>query len=133
MMRKLLLIENDPLMELVLETVLGSAGYEVVTTVPEHGVATALAWNPDIVTVDCDDCWGFELGWHIGHEVREASPTVVMLMLSSHAKAVAEVGQTARGQVFNAGLPKPFSIAYLLDTVAACCVVRPRFGVANGT
>jgi DNA-binding response OmpR family regulator len=116
---KLLILEDDPLMQTLLVMVFQHAGYEVLTAMADEVIPSALD-QPAILVVGCDGRGTFEIGWRVAEQLRRQLPAATMIMLSTSAAAVGEVGQTARGCLFDAGLRKPFSVPELLACVATC-------------
>ena len=124
-MTRLLVLEDDPQMQTLLVMLFEDATYEVMTAMPDDALLAALA-HPEIVVVGCDGTGTFEPGWQVAELLRRQLPAATMIMLSTNAGAVHEVGQTARGRLFNSGMRKPFFVSDLLACVAACHTTQPQ-------
>lgn len=118
-MTRLLVLEDDPQMQTLLVMLFEDAAYEVMTAMPDDALLAALA-HPEIVVVGCDGTGTFEPGWQVAELLRRQLPEATMIMLSTNAVAIHEVGHTARGRLFDGGMRKPFFISDLLACVAAC-------------
>ena len=131
-MTRLLVLEDDPQMQTLLVMVFEDATYEVMTAMPDDALLAARA-HPEIVVVGCDGTGTFEPGWQVAELLRRQLPAATMIMLSTSAEALHEVGHTARGCLFNGGIRKPFFVSDLLACVADCHATQsqwPGSGVA---
>jgi DNA-binding response OmpR family regulator len=118
-MTRLLVLEDDPQMQTLLVMLFEDAAYDVMTAMQDDALSAALA-HPKIVVVGCDGTGTFEPGWQVAELLRRQLPAATMIMLSTNARAVHEVGHTVRGRLFDGGVRKPFFISDLLACVAAC-------------
>lgn len=125
-MSRLLVLEDDALLQTLLAMLLETAGYDVVTALPDEWSTACASSAPDIVVVGCDGRGTFEPGWRLAPLLRQALPGVVMIMLSTNVVAVQEVGRSTRGRLFDAGVRKPFSAGELLTTIKACHAAEAR-------
>lgn len=116
---RVLLIEDDAALQMLLYDLLSGAGYEVHVAMPDDVLYMAQEISPEMLLICCDGRGTFAPGWEIGAMLRRELPHVVLVMLTTSVAAVEELGQTARGRVFDAGLRKPFTIDELLRTLAA--------------
>ena len=121
---KLLLIEDDPMIQTLLVEVFSSDGYDVYTAMSDDFLLQSEKVRPEIVVVGCDGRGTFEEGWHVATTLRQTQPHVTLVMISTNTSAVHEVGQTERGQLFDGALRKPFSITELMRAVERCLYVR---------
>ena len=119
-MPTLLLLEDDQVLRSLLVEVFEDAAYQVFTAMPAGCVPGIQHAAPDIIVIGCDGCGNFEPGWQVAQMLRQVFPATTMIMLSTNTEAVQEVGRTARGCLFDAGVRKPFALADLLETVACC-------------
>ncbi len=130
---KLLLIERDPLLQSLLIDIFTYAGYDVHPAL--HGddlQAKVERFVPDIAVISGGSRGTFAEGWRVARHLRQGAPSLPLVMLSTNGAAVAEVGQTERGRLFDAGMLKPFLLDELLQMVASCCGrARARLGVAT--
>lgn len=116
---RVLLIEDDADLQTLLYEVLVSEGYEVHVAMPDDVLYMVQEISPELLLIGCDGRGTFEPGWEIRAMLRREQPQVVLVMLTTSTAAVEELGQTARGRVFDGGLRKPFTIDELLRTLAA--------------
>ena len=121
---RVLLLEDDPLLQTLLFEVFGAANYQVATATPDDCLGKVQTCVPDIIVVGCDGRGTFQRGWQVAHSLRPVCPDSAMIMLTTNWDVVQEVGHTARGRIFDAGLRKPFAITELLQTVAVCHAAR---------
>ena len=119
-MSRLLVIEDDALLQTLLAMLLETAGYDVAAALPDDWPTVCARSVPEIVVVGCDGHGTFEPGWHLAPLLRQALPNAAIIMLSTNTSAVEEVGRSARGRLFDAGVRKPFSADELLSTITAC-------------
>ncbi len=118
---RVLLIEQDPSLQVLYSEVLRNAGFDVrEITHDEDIVATADAYQPAIALISGGRRGLFHSGWHAAERLRQSHPTLPLVMIATNSAAVGEVGQTARGQAFVAALQKPFELDELLAIVARC-------------
>ncbi len=119
-----LVLEDDPLLQTLLFEVFGAANYQAATATPDDCLGKIQTCVPDIIVVGCDGPGTFQRGWQVAHSLRPVCPDSAMIMLTTNWDVVQEVGHTVRGQIFDAGLRKPFALAELLQTVAVCHAAR---------
>jgi hypothetical protein len=94
-------------------------GYAVYPTSHADDVVSAAAHCRPAIALISDGPRGlYRAGWRAAAALRAQDPTLRLVMLSTNARAVAEVGQTTRGRLFAAALQKPFPLQDLLETVA---------------
>lgn len=118
MQPRLLLIEDDPALQTLLVDVFGRAGYEVSTAMVDDYLYMVQEVDPAVMVLGCDGRGTFARGWEIAETLRREVPRLALVMLTTNSTAVAEVGITPRGMLFDAGLQKPFTVSELLATVA---------------
>ncbi len=115
----ILLIEQDPALQVLYSDVLRHAGYDVCElTHDDDIVATAARYQPVVALLSGGRRGLFHAGWRAAEQLRRAHPTLPLVMIATNSAAVREVGQTRRGQAFVAALQKPFELDELLATVA---------------
>ena len=118
---KLLLIERDPLLQSLLIDIFTFAGYDVHAALHWDDLQTIVErFAPDIAVVSGGARGTFAEGWRVARQLRQGTPSLSLVMLSTNEGAVAEVGQTERGRLFDAGMRKPFILDELLAMVASC-------------
>jgi len=115
-MKKILVIEDDPLNREILSDYLGANGYEMVTaaTGPE-GLECFHQTDPDLLLIDIQ--LPRKNGFEVCFEAKQSRDVPVLLMSAvytdtEHAKPYAERGLKAEGY-----LVKPFGMAELLAQV----------------
>ncbi len=118
---RLLLIEDDAALQILLFDVLGHAGYEVSVAMTDDYLYMAHEIQPAILVLGCDAHGRFDRGWDIAANLQHIVPRPTMILLSTNPDVVQEVGQTPRGMHFSCGLRKPFAINDLLRDIARCC------------
>lgn len=118
MKQRLLLIEDDAVLQTLLVDLLLLAGYDVSVAMPNDYLYMVHEVKPEIMVLGCDGDYTFERGWKIAATVHRQHAGLVMIMLSTNRVTVQEVGRTSRGRLFAAGLEKPFAIDDLLGTIA---------------
>ena len=116
MSARILLLEDDESLKLILSRALGTAGYQVRATASTE---TALGWirngEGDLLLADVLlDGRNFLENLGLVHRLRPSMPVIVM---SAQATASTAIG-AAKGGVYEY-LPKPFDLDDMLDTVAA--------------
>ncbi len=120
LVRRLLLIEDEPALQTLLYDVLSDAGYAVSVAMPDDYLYMMHEVQPSVLVLGCDNRGTFERGWEIAATLRQDFPQLVMVLLSTNSKIVEEVGQTARGRMFAAGVQKPFLLDDLVRTIDGC-------------
>ena len=119
---RLLLIERDPLLQSLLIDIFTYAGYDVHAALHDDDLETIVVhFAPDIAVISGGTRGTFAEGWRVARQLRQTTPALPLVMLSTNGAAVAEVGQTERGRLFDAGMLKPFMLDELLAMVASCC------------
>lgn len=123
---RLLLIEDDPVVQTVLFDLFTMYGYQVCAAVtPDDALQMLHGFAPDITLV-CGDTRGtFASGWNVAQQLSMWRPDLPLVMLTTNPSVLAEVGVTERGKLFCAGLLKPFDMHELLSSVeraAAQCI-----------
>lgn len=124
MHRTLLLIEDDEDLQTLLTHLFRAQGYQVVAAPTSTAVGALLAGGSPHGAIVSGGRRSFAAGWSVAQRLRAAAPTLPLLMLTSNAADLDEVGQTARGSLFAAGLLKPFQLTMLLDTVARMSTLK---------
>ena len=114
---RLLLLEDDPSLQTLLDTALSSAGYAVTNALPNDYLFMTQEVKPHIVILGSNDRELGAAGWVMAELLRQSFPRLVLILLSPHAAAIDEVGVSPRGQCFDAGLRKPFKIDQLLHLI----------------
>lgn len=114
---RVLLLEDDAALQTLLDTALSSAGYAVATALPTDYLFMAQEVKPHIVILGSNDRELGGAGWAMAELLRETLPRLVLILLSTHAAVIDEVGVTPRGRCFDAGLRKPFRIDQLLQII----------------
>lgn len=117
MQPRLLLIEDDPALQTLLVDVFSRAGYEVFTAMVDDYLYMVQEVDPVVMVLGCDGRGTFARGWEIAETLRREVPHLALVMLTTNSAAVAEVGITSRGMLFDAGLQKPFTVSELLASV----------------
>lgn len=116
---KLLLIESDPLLQLLLLEIFSNAGYDVYPAAHDvDAISVVDEVVPDIAVITGGPRGTFATGWRTAARLHQARGGLPMIMLTTNEGAVREVGQTERGRLFVAGLRKPFAVDELLTLVA---------------
>jgi CheY-like chemotaxis protein len=114
--RTILVAEDDAPVASMLVELLDDLGYSVaICSSVEQTLQAAAAIRPRLVLVGLDGFGDFKPGWCAARSLADVRPSSRLLMLATSEIAVAEVGRTARGQLFTAALLKPF----LLDDFTA--------------
>ncbi len=116
--RVILLVEDDPMLQTLLIEILHTSNYYVLAAVTPNDVVRLTDRCRPNVAIVCGDSRGtFASGWRTAHELRVIDPSLPLVMLTTNNQLLREIGQTARGQWFAAGLLKPFRMDDLLTTV----------------
>lgn len=118
---RVLVFEDEAAVQVLLVELFARAGYQVLTAMPDDCLERVGAFEPHVVLVGCDSRGTFERGWDVLERLRPLCPDASFIMLSTNYAVVQEVGHTARGRLFDAGLRKPFSVDELLTTAAHRC------------
>lgn len=114
---RVLLLEEDAALQTLLDTALSSAGYTVTTALPTDYLFMAQEIKPHIVIFGSNDRELGGAGWAMAELLQQTFPRLVLILLSTHAALIDEVGVTPRGRCFDAGLRKPFRIDQLLHLI----------------
>lgn len=118
-----LLIEQEPALQLLYSEVLRDAGYDVYEITHDDDVVHAANSCRPAIALISGGCYGlFRAGWQAADQLSQAHPTLPLVMIATNSAAIREVGQTPRGQLFVAALQKPFTLDQLLATVEYYCV-----------
>jgi two-component system, OmpR family, response regulator len=132
--KKILVVEDDSIVQKLIADALRSAGYEVATARDgASAMKMARELEPDLVTLDIllakdspDDSWdGFSLGAWI-RRINEGKPTPVIIVVSGLEPA--EIIESAAAIGAYTFVPKPFTKKKLLDVVADA--LKPGAGSA---
>lgn len=130
---KLLIVDDDPHMQMLLRTVVRGIGIENVKFIgsPSQVMAAIATFNPDIMLLDLQmpDTDGLELARLIRREEKSPNPYLPMIAVSaaadrSHVTAARDAG-------VNEFLAKPISAASVYDRIVSI-IERPRPFVRNG-
>ncbi|MDP9312933.1 MAG: response regulator [Chloroflexota bacterium] len=114
-----LLIEQDPSLQVLYSDVLRNAGYNVYEITHDDDILyTSNMCRPAIALISGGPRGLFRAGWQAAEQLRRTQPTLPLIMIATNSAAVREVGQTLRGQSFVAALQKPFPLDELLAAVA---------------
>jgi DNA-binding response OmpR family regulator len=91
-MSKILIIDDDPDFNYVVQTVLEAHGFEVDTaTTPEGGINKVLSTEPDLVVLDVMMPTGYE-GFDVAREIREEHDlTALPIIILTNVHNVREV------------------------------------------
>lgn len=115
---RVLLLEDDAALQTLLDTALSSAGYAVATALPTDYLFMAQEVKPHIVILGSNDRELGDAGWAMAELLHDTFPRLVLILLSTQAAVIDEVGATPRGRCFDAGLRKPFRVDQLLHLIA---------------
>lgn len=114
-----LVIEHDPTVQLILIDMLSHAGYDVRAAISTEDVRAILSrCRPALAVISGGSRGTFATGWRMAQCIATIDPILPLIMLTTNTAVLQEVGQTERGQLFAAGLLKPFDLRELLATVA---------------
>jgi CheY-like chemotaxis protein len=128
-MARVLVVEDNPRLQLLALRVLGARGHQVMLAVDGlEGVSVALATHPDVILMDVSlpRLGGLEAT----RRIKQAMPDIPIAAVTAHAQ------ESDRQRALDAGcdivLTKPYAIADLLDTVAMLVArsVAPAAGTA---
>lgn len=114
---RVLLLEDDASLQTLLDTALTHAGYAVTTAIPNDYLFMAQEVKPHIVILGSNDRELGDAGWTMAQLLNQTFPRLVVILLSTHAAVIDEVGVTPRGRCFDAGLRKPFKVDQLLQLI----------------
>jgi two-component system nitrogen regulation response regulator GlnG len=117
-----LVVDDDPAVLMMLVEVLRERGFYVA------GAATSvqaqelmLDFIPQAAVIGTDGRGTFDQGWRLAARLRRQMPRLPLIMVSTSDAAVAEVGVTERGRLFDAALLKPFRIRELVAHLQVHC------------
>lgn len=116
--QRLLVIEEHAALQQLLLSVFKDAGYDVHGAIPDDYLYMAQETQPEIVVIGGGRRGDLAHDWEIARVVRAMLPNSVLVLLSTDASAVDEVGRTMRGQQFDAALRKPFQVDEVVHLVA---------------
>lgn len=127
--RRLLLAEDDAAVRGVLEEALANAGYDVVTAVDGEKAARVFEADPEAIDLAILDVVmaGID-GREVFRRVRRLRPDLPVVFSTGYDTVAALQGITEGEGV--ATMPKPYSVADLLDTIRS--LLRTRTGVGAG-
>lgn len=112
---RVLVVEDDAAVLMMLTEVLRDQGYCVASAAtPEQAQRLVTAFRPQIIVIGTDGRGTFERGWRLAAGLRQEVPGLPLIMVSTSDAAVAEVGMTDRGRLFDAALLKPFRMRELV-------------------
>lgn len=118
----ILLIEHDAAVQTMLVEVLTHAGYHVCAATHDADVGSLMHHCHPTIALISDGSRGlFASGWRAAEEVHRVDPALPLVLLSTNTLVVDEVGHTARGRRFVAGVQKPFDLDTLLTIIAQHC------------
>ena len=121
-MAKILIIDDDPDFNYVMQTVLEAHGFEVETaTTPEKGIDKVLNSDPDLVVLDIMMPTGYE-GFDIACEIREKHlltelPIVVLTNVHGVRKVPYRFAPDEDYLPVDVFLDKPIKPEHLVDTI----------------
>lgn len=115
---RVLIVEDDAALQMLLYEALDDAGYDVHVALPDDALYVGQEVQPAVVMIGGDRRGSFDSGWILGQVLRRELPQCALIMLASDIETLAEIGETPRGRVFQGGLRKPFSIAALIELIA---------------
>ncbi len=114
-----LLIEQDPSLQVLYSDVLRNAGYDVYEITHDDDIVhMANTCQPAIALISGGRRGLFHAGWQAAEQLSQVHPMLPLVMIATNSVAISEVGQTPRGLSFVAALQKPFTLNALLATVA---------------
>jgi PAS domain S-box-containing protein len=109
--RKLLVVDDDPALLAIMETIASRAGYEVVGATSFEDALTVLESNPDVCGVVTD----YELGSHSGAELSDAvrgrAPDLPVLLVSGTDPKPTDLDRV------DGFLAKPFDVDGFIDAL----------------
>lgn len=113
MTRHVLVVDDDPGIRQVIESILADEGYEVATATNGREALDQIATQPPAVVL-LDLNMPVMSGWELTAQVQERGLDVPLVFMTAGARAQAEAERHhAAGY-----LPKPFDMDHLLRTVA---------------
>jgi CheY-like chemotaxis protein len=121
---KILCVDDDPDILMVLQSALGTYGYETVLAHDgEEGVRVFKERKKELVVVILDLRMPVKNGFEAAKEIRADSPDVILIALSAYLggqKKDAFLTKDCDQPLFNACATKPFSIEQLVTTIQTC-------------
>ena len=124
MKKRVLVIDDDPLVLELIQIILESEGHEVtLLRTADDAVERVRAVRPDVVFLDI--VMQTRHGMEVLAELREALPEIPVVLLSGAVTQVEDMPAIARGLGAHAFLEKPFDAQKLVDLVDGIDVV-PR-------
>ncbi len=116
MNKRVLVIDDDPLVLELIQIILESEGHEVtILASADQALEQARAVQPDLVFLDI--VMQTRHGLEVLAELRETMPQLPVVLLSGAVTQVEDMPAIARGLGAHAFLEKPFDAQKLLDLV----------------
>jgi len=114
---RILLVEEDPMMQSIVERILNEAGYEAFKAVDDAGTAfhTIEKWRPDLILMDIGLCGEID-GFGVTERIRERWELPVVLLSENSS---AQTLERFRGTSSYGLVTKPFEPAQLVAAVGA--------------
>ena len=110
-----LIVEDDGLIQLELETALHEGGYSTVAEVSGEGAVAKLETEPNVRAVITDINLQRETsGWDVARRARELFPDIPVIYVTS----VAEAEWTSQGVPKSVLIPKPFAPSQIRTAVS---------------
>lgn len=117
-MKKILVVEDDPVNQMILTDFLAANGYQTVTAAsgPE-GIASFDREAPDLCLVDVQ--LPRKNGFELVREIKSrGTGTPVLLMSAAYTDADQSTRTVQLGALADGYLSKPFDLVHLLETLA---------------
>ena len=115
---RVLVVEDDFAVRAMISEVLGEHGFCAAGAAsPRQAQGIFKEFKPHVVVIGSDGHGTFEHGWRLAATLRQQMPGIPLIMISTSDTAVAEVGVTDRGRLFDAALLKPFRICELVAQI----------------
>ncbi len=113
--RTILLVEDEPFVREAAESILEHAGFEVLPAIDAQSAMRIFEQHQGgIDLVMTDMILPGRTGQELGHELREQSPEIAVLITSGYANAESEIEECEARTYF---LAKPYSRRTLLEKV----------------
>jgi DNA-binding response OmpR family regulator len=115
---RVMVVEDDFAVRAMISEVLGERGFCAAGAAsPRQAQGIFEEFKPHVVIIGSDGHGTFEHGWQLVATFRQQMPGIPLIMISTSDTAVAEVGVTDRGRLFDAALLKPFRICELVAQI----------------